>query len=110
MNILPYGQHAILVELETLTEVHALRAAVVQAGIGVEVVPAWRSLLISTDGDPCALAEEVRGLPIPQAGECSGRTHELPVVYDGPDLDDVGRLTGLTIGEIRDLHAKSTYF
>ncbi|MGH9304916.1 MAG: 5-oxoprolinase subunit B family protein, partial [Acidimicrobiales bacterium] len=43
------------------------------------------------------------------AGECSGRTHELPVVYDGPDLDDVGRLTGLTIGEIRDLHAKSIY-
>ena len=109
MHILPYGEHAILVEMETLAEVHALREAVVEAGLGVDVVPAWRSLLISADGDMSALANEVRGLRIRPPGEFRGRRHKLPITYDGPDPAEVAQMTGLSVRQVCELHAGNEY-
>jgi len=35
--------------------------------------------------------------------------HAIEVVYDGPDLDDVARLTGLSPAEVAELHASRVY-
>ena len=41
--------------------------------------------------------------------ERAGRTHEIAVRYDGLDLDDVGKLTGLDAREIAHRHARAEY-
>ena len=35
--------------------------------------------------------------------------HEIPIRYDGPDLDDVARGTGLTTDEVAELHSAREY-
>jgi KipI family sensor histidine kinase inhibitor len=38
-----------------------------------------------------------------------GRLHRIPVVYDGPDLDDVARRLGLSSEKVIDLHVRPIY-
>lgn len=38
-----------------------------------------------------------------------GAIVQVPVRYDGPDLEDVARLTSLTVGEVIRLHSESEY-
>jgi KipI family sensor histidine kinase inhibitor len=40
----------------------------------------------------------------PGAGAADGETVDIPVVYDGPDLDEVGELTGLGTAGVVDAH------
>ncbi|QKE85916.1 allophanate hydrolase subunit 1 [Arthrobacter sp. NEB 688] len=108
VQVLPAGEHAVLVEVPGLTEVLALAAAVraaVASGEGpwgsvADVVPAARTLLlVGDDVVPARLAEAVRALaprvgtdgPVPPEGPVV----EVPVRYDGPDLDEVARLVGM---------------
>jgi len=37
------------------------------------------------------------------------RAWEIPVVYDGPDLQEVARATGLSADEVRSIHAEREY-
>ncbi|WP_245616043.1 5-oxoprolinase subunit B family protein [Phycicoccus jejuensis] len=117
VRILPAGEHAVLVEAPGLAEVLALavavRAAVARGGApwsGVtDVVPAARTLLLVGDRlDPAPVADAVRRLAAVVHADASTPTDgdlvEVPVRYDGPDLDDVARLTGLTAGEVVAAH------
>ncbi len=125
VEVLPMGEHAVLVEVADLAAVLALEAAVrplVAAGDGVwarvdDVVPAARTLLLCSDGsdpgDPAALGRAVHELAAsvgegaaPPAG---GEVVTVPVRYDGPDLDDVARLTGLSVGEVVAAHTGSDW-
>jgi len=38
-----------------------------------------------------------------------GRLHRIPVVYDGPDLEEVARKRGLTPSEVVDIHVRPIY-
>jgi inhibitor of KinA len=38
-----------------------------------------------------------------------GRLHRIPVVYDGPDLEAVGAILGLTPAQIAEIHSKPIY-
>ncbi|GIL34877.1 allophanate hydrolase subunit 1 [Phycicoccus sp. DTK01] len=117
VQVLPAGEHAVLVEAPGLAEVLALavavRAAVARGGApwsGVtDVVPAARTLLLVGDRlDPAPVADAVRTLAAVVHADASTPTDgdlvEVPVRYDGPDLDDVARLTGLTAGEVVAAH------
>jgi KipI family sensor histidine kinase inhibitor len=100
VNVLPMGDTALLVEVDDLTEVLALTAAVRSAapeGV-VDVVPGARTVLLTTSPgtDLAGLRRTVLDLPVdPAAAPDEGEVVEIAVVYDGPDLDDVGRMTGL---------------
>lgn len=109
MRFLPMGDRAVLVELEDPGEVHRLRAAALAAGVGREVVPGWRTLLLTTDGDPRALAEEVKRLDTTTPSGTVTQHHEIPVRYDGEDLVDVADANGLTPDEVVALHAGAEY-
>ncbi|QIM23216.1 allophanate hydrolase subunit 1 [Phycicoccus sp. HDW14] len=114
------GERAVLVEVADLSAVLALEAAVrslTTAGDGVwarveDVVPAARTLLLTTDGvDPAdlpVLGRAVRGLAATLDGSSGslppGEVVTVPVHYDGPDLDEVARLTGLSVGEVVAAH------
>lgn len=93
-----------LAEVDDLTAVHALTAGVRAAALDgvVDVVPAYRTVLV-TVREPQqvdAVRELLPRLPLDVPPGGAGRRVELPVVYDGEDLDDVCRLTGLSRDEV----------
>jgi hypothetical protein len=98
MKVLPFGDVALLVEVDGLPEVLALAAAVRTArpaGV-LDVVPAARTVLLTVGPgtDLAALRRTVLDLPVDPASVPEGETVEIPVTYDGPDLAEVARLTG----------------
>jgi KipI family sensor histidine kinase inhibitor len=80
-----------------------------------DVVPAYCA--VSVFYDPLhtgydALAAELLALASSVDGredEDAGREVEIPVRYDGPDLDEVARATGLAVDEVVRRHAAPTY-
>ena len=108
MRVLPFGDAALLVEVDGLPEVLALTAAVRDAqpaGV-VDVVPAAQTVLVVVEpGTSLAQLERtVAELSTTAlAGSVAapeGETVDIPVVYDGPDLAEVARLTGLGEDEV----------
>ena len=104
MRLRTAGECGVLAEVGDLETVHRLAAAVRAARLRdvVDVVPGYRTVLVTT-ADPEALAA-VRAalprLPLPELSQARGRAVEVPVVYDGEDLPEVSRLTGLTEAEV----------
>jgi 5-oxoprolinase (ATP-hydrolysing) subunit B len=110
MRCLPVGDRAVLVELDSLDEVHRLHRSVQSARIGIDSVPGWGTLLVTTDGDVTALMSQLRELPWQGAQRLpEPARHELPVVYDGDDLPDVARACGLSVAEVVRLHGSVEY-
>lgn len=109
--IRPFGEAALLVELGSAERAQALAASLRAAPIDgvVEAVPGLESVLVELSqpgADPDALVpaleDRLASLDIARG---PGRSHVIPVVYDGPDLADVAALTGLTTDEVVALHA-----
>ncbi|MGI8780306.1 MAG: 5-oxoprolinase subunit B family protein [Solirubrobacteraceae bacterium] len=114
MRVLPYGDHALLVELPDLDAVLGLYAALRDdppPGV-VDLVPAARTLLVvlgSSAADPHRVAAAVRAArPAPVAGPGESRV-DVPVVYDGEDLEEVAALTGLSSDEVVERHCAPEY-
>jgi KipI family sensor histidine kinase inhibitor len=104
----PVGGRALLAEVGSPEEAAALAAFLRESGLEADdVVPAARSVLV--DGvDPAAAAVVLRrwgGGSV--AG--SGRTVEVPVVYDGPDLDLVASSWGVAVPEVVVRHTSLTF-
>jgi KipI family sensor histidine kinase inhibitor len=113
VGVRPVGERGVLIELETMQAVHALRGALeTERPPGVEdVVAGARTVLLllgDEAGDPLALAGR---LPVPGAhvGAGTRRQVTIPVVYDGPDLEGVAAGAQLTPGEVARLHASARW-
>jgi KipI family sensor histidine kinase inhibitor len=111
MKVLPFGDAALLVELDDLDAVLALAAAVrAQQLDGVlDVVPAARTVLLMTEPRTSldSLVARVTSLSsstAPHQAVSEVAPVEITVVYDGPDLTEVARLTGLAEDEIVAAH------
>ncbi|GIH51797.1 5-oxoprolinase subunit B family protein [Microbispora rosea] len=107
------GDHAVLVELDRLEEVVALYdalAADTPPGI-VDLVPAARTLLVRFEPPTRHAEVESAVLAARPAGGRRVTTEEvvIPVVYDGDDLADVARLTGLTEREVVAAHTQTPW-
>lgn len=99
MNVLPCGDRALLVECETLDEAQGWFAALREHA---EVVLGARTVLVRGDVRACReLIARTEPSPLAVSG---GPTVEIPVTYDGDDLDDVARLTGLSTAEVVAAH------
>jgi KipI family sensor histidine kinase inhibitor len=105
MRVLPSGTTALLVELETLDDVLALYAALVDeppAGV-LDVIPAARTVLLVSDPaltSLSAVADAVKRTTPRRDRREVGQLVELPVSYDGADLPEVGRLLGLDPADV----------
>ena len=106
------GDAALLVEAETLAGplATALRARRLPGVL--DVVPGARTVLVITEPgswDLDALAGRVAAIPATAGGAAGQPLAEISVVYDGPDLAELARLTGLPVGEVIARHAAREY-
>jgi KipI family sensor histidine kinase inhibitor len=115
VRLRPAGERALLVELEDLEAVHRLHAALRRRdppGV-VELVPGYRTLLVVADparaGALDELAAALPGLELPPAEALAGEPVEIPVRYDGEDLEEVAGLTGLDAEEVVRRHTAPEY-
>lgn len=104
MRLLPVGDTAVLVELPGLDDVLRLHAALAASrergeAPGVEdLVPAQCTLLVRFDPRIVRVRDVRSWLAGTRPAEVVGAGDEevvIPARYDGEDLEDVGRLTGL---------------
>jgi KipI family sensor histidine kinase inhibitor len=105
MRLLPSGSTALLVELEDLDAVLGMYAALVEdRPVGViDIVPAARTVLLVTDPavtSVAAVAEAVRTRKPREDARALGEVVEIPVRYDGQDLDDAAALLGCDGAEL----------
>lgn len=102
-----------LAEVDDLETVHRLDAAVRAAGLPgvVDVVPGYHTLLVTTATTrQCAVVRDaLPRLELPVLSQVRRRVVEVPVVYDGEDLPEVARLTGLSEGEVVQRHTAPDY-
>ncbi|GAB3543022.1 hypothetical protein GCM10027403_36610 [Arthrobacter tecti] len=116
MRVRPFGDRALLLEVESIDAVLRLyRALEVRPAGVVDVVPAARTVLITYE--PRRLAQDsilewVRaqdqnddddGAPLPR------REVILEVDYSGPDLPEVASTLGISAEEVVELHTASTW-
>ncbi|MEV1008724.1 5-oxoprolinase subunit PxpB [Streptomyces sp. NPDC049881] len=115
MNVLPYGDRALLVELPTGERTRALHAELLRRRAAgtlppvAEIVPAARTVLLDGLTDPAALARALPTWDIPPATPGESGTVEIPVRYTGPDLADVAALWDVTPAEAARLHAATEF-
>jgi allophanate hydrolase subunit 1 len=108
-----YGDVGHLVETASAGQALAVCAALSASGLAVTARPGWRSVLVEpAPGAPALPSAEVRralaALP-PGAERGPGRVHEIAVRYDGEDLAEVARRTGLDVAEVVARHAAPLY-
>jgi KipI family sensor histidine kinase inhibitor len=119
MSVRPFGDAALLVELE-----QRIDPAIVDRARGIAdawearghgpAVPAYASVVLRFDPerlDHAAAAREAAALlDAPAAApHAPGRRIEIPTTYDGPDLADVAARSGLHVDELVALHSGTEY-
>lgn len=118
MRLLPYGDRAVLVELDDGAQARALAATLRtdEASVVGEIVTAARTVLVVASEavpldelrtvlrDAAARASQAAAADEPADGPGDVDVLVVPVVYDGDDLDDVASLTGLTRSEVVEAH------
>lgn len=120
VQIRDYGDSALLLEFTNTDEVLAWSSAIQDAELpGVlDIVPASRTVLIKLAGGQyqAPTRQRLGKLPVaPDADPTSGSGQKIAidvhidVVYDGPDLDEVARLTGLTAQQVVAAHTETPW-
>lgn len=108
MIVSAYGWQAALIECEP-NEVSAVSSMCLQSGLFTEVVPAECTVLVCWNEQvSISQIENLVSTIVPAAEAAEGRLVEIPVRYDGQDLDEVAQLIGLTKSEVIELHSSTT--
>lgn len=116
-TIRDYGDHALLLECQSTDEVLALTAALNREPIAgvLDIVPGARTVLVKLAGarHQSAARQHLSRLAVDASG--SSAEHDghidvvIDVVYDGADLADVARHTGLDIAGVIDAHTSTPW-
>jgi KipI family sensor histidine kinase inhibitor len=97
VNLLPVGPDAVLVEVVSAREAVSLAEWARSRGLARDVVPGAQTVLFDGPVDRERLADALAGWESSEAGP--GLRVEIPVVYDGPDLEDVALSWGCSAPE-----------
>ncbi|WP_442809676.1 allophanate hydrolase subunit 1 [Streptomyces sp. NBC_01335] len=130
-RVLPAGRDGLLVELDSGEAAEAFHAEVLRRRDRGElppvreIVPGARTVLL--DGIRAAgrtgggagrigggagldrFARELAGWTVEPLRRADGPAVEIPVVYDGPDLDEVAALWGVPPGEVGAVHSGTAF-
>ncbi len=104
MRTLACGDRAVLLDCDSLDEAQGWFAALHDE---VEAVLGARTVLLR--GEPKRLRELVRHRDPQEVTPVTGDDIEIAVVYDGPDLAEVARHTGLTEDDVVTAHTGSPW-
>lgn len=111
MNVLPYGERALLVEVPDPHDVPSLRAALAGVDGVIDAVAGAQTVLVTFE--PAAAtrlrAHLDRGDFAAVRADKSPRSVDVPVVYDGADLDEVAAEVGLDRDEVVARHCGADY-
>lgn len=116
-RLLPFGDRAVLAEVDGLDEVLALHARLTvsrPAGV-VDLVPAARTVLVRVDPALLPLSAARAWIEHPDgAGHVEPTPHEaalveVPVSYDGEDLHDIAHTVGLSVGDLVAAHSSALW-
>lgn len=104
MKVLSCGDRALLLDCASPEEAGAWFAAL------VDLDPVLGAQTVLVQGNPTELRAVIAGRrPAPSAAGTEGAEIVVGVVYDGPDLDEVAALTGLTADEVVAAHTGATW-
>ncbi|MBM7770704.1 KipI family sensor histidine kinase inhibitor [Actinokineospora baliensis] len=112
MRLRRCGVDAVLVEVESLGEVAAARAALAGLPGLIELVPAARTVLASFEPGSAGLrqVQEVLDRADLSSPPAAGSAEVvLPVVYEGLDIELVAETAGLSVEEAVALHSGAVY-
>lgn len=114
MRFLPVNLDALLVELADLDQTLALLASLQRDLLpGVqELVPAAQTIFVRfrpAATSAAALVRNIAGRDVSQRAERSSTLVEIPVQYDGEDLNEVAQMLGITPEEVVRRHTGSEY-
>ena len=116
LNFVAASDQALLVRLGSHERVVQLLRAMEAARLRgvVNLHPAYYSLLIRFDSLITSHAELETRLGEMMASSVSGppavsRVVEIPVRYDGPDLEDVAKLCSISVSEVIERHSATLY-
>ncbi|RIK13565.1 MAG: allophanate hydrolase [Acidobacteria bacterium] len=107
MRVLPSGTEGLLLEMDSVHEVLGRYAALREADLPVvDLVPAGRTILVVAERGVSLtdLAAAVRAVRPRDHVRDEAREVEVPVVYDGQDLEEAAGLLGLGAAELRRRH------
>lgn len=103
------GERGALLELaDNATAVRVARRLASEPGL-IDVVPGHRTVLVTWAGEPPGLIELAEDAVRDDAVTPTGGSIEIPVRYDGPDLDEVARLKALSPEEVMARHMGEEY-
>jgi KipI family sensor histidine kinase inhibitor len=112
MRILPYGERALLAEVDSLEQAALLAAALDSsrehtAGVA-ELVPGARTVLVRIDPHVLSLSAAERwisGAEVPAARTSAAERVIIPVRYDGEDLAETAERLGMSPAELVSRHS-----
>ncbi len=107
----PVGDRGVLVDLPDNPAALRVARALTGRAEFVEVVPGHRTVLLTWAGEepPQDLDERVEWALTTDLPPAAGRRIEIPVVYDGADLDEVAQLVQLSPEEVVARHTAADY-
>lgn len=114
MRVLPYGDTALLVELEGLRDVLALYTSLSEdpcAGL-VDLVPAERTVLVRFDQERTsvdAVTGWVRSARAAPRRTAPAPAVRIPVTYDGEDLESTAQALGWSIEDLVTRHSRRAW-
>lgn len=116
VSVLDYGDHALLLECRSTAEVLACTAALREADLlGVtDIVPASRTVMVKVAAARYLPATRQRIQKLDVVADDATFTTASPdvvieVAYDGEDLDEVGRITGLSAAGVVAAHTSTPW-
>ncbi len=114
LRVLPVGDDALLVEVESGEQAEALHAELLRrraAGLlrAREIVPAARTVLLDGLADPGRVASELAVADVPAAPPREHEIVEIPTRYDGPDLSEVAAHWGVREQDVARIHAAAEF-
>lgn len=114
MRLLRCGNNAVLIEVDNLDAVDAVRVALAAAadrgqlpGL-VELVPAARTVL-AAGADVQRVRTVLASADLVHRPPRSAREVRIPVRYDGPDQELVAKTAGISVAELTELHSGARY-
>jgi KipI family sensor histidine kinase inhibitor len=111
---LPAGPRGILIDCGTSEAARACYRSLQSRRMSglleaADLVPGATTVLVDGIDEPELLAAELPGWPLTDEPDTGGDAVEIPVCYDGPDLEAVAELWGVAPEEVADIHSGFGY-